>query len=322
MVKKKAQRLENSIVLSIQYSRLLEEIDDTQGKIEIIKGKKFELSKTKKIEHNENYIKSVNEAISEIKKHFPEERYNFYVEKKLEEKINLLSSQKNFETIKYNIAIRTVLDNVVDYVNTDDYLEVISAMLFNDKNKIREIKKELYKIYGILTNTKSQIPNDSGMQGLVGEIVPAVGDALPAAKPLLPRLKSAAKVVIAGIKKHPKVAISLAAIGAAVGVGGGLITGLRKRRKTVKAFKHIETEDLEYILLVNALCLKVASEYMDEIEYYKYFQNKLRVINSFKKKIDKELFVKWYDKENNSEKIMLLNRFDEYLIKHIKFIQK
>ena len=40
------------------------------------------------------------------------------------------------------------------------------------------------------------------------------------------------------------------------------------------------------------------------------------------KKIDKELFVKWYETNDNSKKIMLLNRFDEYLIKHIKFIEK
>ena len=61
---------------------------------------------------------------------------------------------------------------------------------------------------------------------------------------------------------------------------------------------------------------------MDEVEYYKYFQNKMRVINLFKKKIDKELFVKWYEMNDNSKKIMLLNRFDEYIIKHIKFIEK
>lgn len=317
MLKKEVQRLENSIVLSIKYSRLLEEIKDTNDKIDVIQGKKFDLTKNKKIQLNEKYIKEVKEAIKEIEK-LPTYRYNLYATNQLEFKLNVLSKYKDFETIKYNIAIRTVLDSTVDYQNTDDYLESISLMLFADKSKIKLIKNELYKIYGILTNTKQQIPNEKNSVDITGAVVALA----PAAKPILPKLKNAALVVAKGVANHPKIVIATAAIGTIVGVSGGLIMGRRKHNKAVKAFKHIESEDLEYILLVNALCLKIASEYMDEIEYYKYFQNKLRLINIYKKKIDKELFVKWFDKENNSEKIMLLNRFDEYLIKHIKFIQK
>lgn len=332
MLASSARKLEDNIVLSIQYSRLLEEIDDTELKIQVINDKKFDLAKSKKIQLNENYIKEVKNAIKDIKDNYPENKYNLYITDTLEAKLKSLSKQKNYETIKYNIAIRTILDNVVDYHNTDDYLEDISQILFEDKSKIKQLKKELYKIYGILTNTKQEVQEDSLLHGIVeaaapevGVImpaVPAVGAVIPAAKKFLPKLKSAGLIVLNGIKKHPKVSISLAIAGSAVAIGGGLITGFRKRRKTVKALKKIASEDLEYILLVNALCLKTAFEYMDEVQYYKYFQNKMRVINSFKKKIDKELFVKWFDAEDNSAKLMLLNRFDEYLIKHVKFVEK
>lgn len=314
MFKREVHRLENSIVLSIQYSRLLEEIKDINDKIAAIQVKKFDLAKTQKIELNEKYIKTVKEAIKEIEK-LPVHRYNLYENKLIESKLNLLSKQRDFETIKYNIAIRTILDNTVEYQNTDDYLETISTILFSDKKRIKDIRKELYKIYGILTNTKQQVPTDSGTIDIVGAIAPV-------AKPLLPKLKNAALIVARGVAKHPKIVIAGTAIGAAVGIGGGVVRGFRKRHRAVKAFKRIESEDLEYILLINALCLKTACEYMDEVDYYKYFQNKMRVINTFKKKIDKELFIKWFDMENNSEKIMLLNRFDEYLIKHVKFIKK
>lgn len=321
MLKKEAQRLENSIVLSIQYSRLLEEIDDTQHKIKVIQDKKFDLTKTKKIQLSEDYIKEVNKAISEIKSHFTESRYNLYANDTLIDKINLLSKQKDFETIKYNIAIRTILDNVVDYQNTDDYLEIISEILFGDKNKIKIIKNELYKIYGVLTDTNQEVQAHVGVQGFAGGAVPAIGATVPAVKTYLPQLKKAGLIVLSGIKKHPKVAIGLAVASSAIAIGGGLVTGFRKRCKTVKAFKKIESEDLEYVLLVNALCLKTASEYMDEIEYYKYFKNKMRVIYSFKKKANKELFIKWYEQQENSRKIMLLNRFDEYLVKYVNFIK-
>ena len=98
------------------------------------------------------------------------------------------------------------------------------------------------------------------------------------------KLKKAGLIVLEGIKKHPKIAITLAVAASAVAIGGGVITGFRKRRKTVRAFNHIAPVDLEYVLLANGLCLKTAQEYMDEVEYYKYFQNKMRVINLFKKK--------------------------------------
>ncbi len=322
MIKKEVQRLENSIVLSIQYSRLTEEIDDTLTKISVIKDKKIVLSKTKKIEMNEKHIEEVKEAIKEIEKHFHESRYNLVRKNLLEEKLNLLSKQKDFETIKYNIAIRIVLDNIVEYQNTDDYLENISKIIFNDKTKIAKIEKELHELYGVLTNTKSEVAAVTPSIVNPAGAVPAIAAVAPAAKPLLPKLKKAGLIVLQGIKNHPKISITLAIAGSAVAIGGGVITGFRKRRKTVRAFNHIAPEDLEYVLLANGLCLKTAQEYMDEVEYYKYFQNKMRVINLFKKKIDKELFVKWYETNDNSKKIMLLNRFDEYLIKHIKFIEK
>ena len=322
MLKKEVQRLENSIVLSIQYSRLTEEIDDTVTKISVIKDKKIALSKTKKIKENEKHIEKVKEAINDTENNFSESRYNLVQKNLLEEKLNLLSKQKDFETIKYNIAIRTVLDNTVEYKNTDDYLENISKIIFNDETKIAKIEKELRQLYGVLTDTKPEVPDVTSPTITPTDAVPAIAAVAPAAKPLLPKLKKAGLIVLEGIKKHPKIAITLAIAGSAVAIGGGVITGFRKRRKTVRAFKHIAPEDLEYVLLANGLCLKTAKEYMDEVEYYKYFQNKMRVINLYKKKIDKELFVKWYEMNDNSKKIMLLNRFDEYLIKHIKFIEK
>ena len=60
MFKKEAQRLENSIVLSIQYSRMLEEISDTNLKIDVAHGKKIVLAKGNQICDYENYINKEN----------------------------------------------------------------------------------------------------------------------------------------------------------------------------------------------------------------------------------------------------------------------
>lgn len=299
MRKKEAQRLENSIELSIKYSRLLEEIRDTEEKNDVIKDKKIAIMKAKKININKDYIKEVKNVIDEIEK-FPEDRYNLYETNQLQSKLNLLSSRNDFEIIKNNMAIKIVLDNCVNYCNTDDYLEKISEILYNDKNKLSLMKKELTKIYLLLTNKKIALSND-----IVN---------IP-----LPKFKKAGLFVLKQVKKHPKVAIASAAVAVLIGVGNGI---KNKHKKTKKALKQINSDDLEYVLLVNAFCLKVACDYMNEIDYYKYFKSKMKSINTIKKLVNNELFIKWYDKENNAKKLELLNRFDEYIMNNIQLIKK
>lgn len=305
-------------MLSIQYSRLLEEIDDTEHTLQVIKGKKIQIGVGKKIKLNQDYINTVKNVIEEIKNSFSSSKYTIVEDGKLEEKIKLLSLSKDYEMIKYNIAIRTVLDNIVDYHNTDDYLEIISEALFYDKKVIFNIKKKLYDFYGILINKKFEIPDPShqalqptSIQGLI-----------PAVYPMLPKLKKATKIVIGGIKKHPKIAIALAATSAIMAIGTGTFKEVRKRITQTSKFKDVAVDDLEYVLLVTGLCISIAPNYMGEVEYHKYFKSKMKYINAIKKRINNELYVKWYEKEKNSEMMILLNRFDEYLIKYTDFIKR
>ena len=312
MINKQVQKLKDNIILSIQYSRLKEEISDTNDKIVDIQTKKFDLAKTKKIELNENYIKKVKEAINKIEKN-SKYKYNLYETNQLELKLKLLSKQKNYENIKYNIAIATILDHEVEYSNTDDYLEVISTLLFNDKNRMKEIEKELCKIYGILSNKKQLIQNEIIPIDINGAII------VNKAKIMLPKLKEIAVKAAKGVAKNPKIFVASGLIGLVVAVSGKVIISKRKQKKLIKDFKFISNEDLEYLLLINAFSLKVLKVHMDEIEYHKYFKTQMHVINALKKQIHEELFIRWFDKENNYQKIMLLNRFDEYLIKYVNF---
>lgn len=307
-------KIETNLVLSIQYSRLLEEVKVTEEKLNTVKSHKMDLLKNKKIEKYEKYILDVKKYITDMETQFDINTLKLLEDNKLVETLDLLSNRNDFETIKYNIAIRTVLDNTIDYKYSGDYLKKISKTLFGDSLKIKHIYDELLRIHSILTQNK-ELERDFGddLSDASNKI---------SATPFIPHVIDLGRYVVKSVQKHPAMTIALTATGAIVAVGGGVIHSYIKNSNQVKAFKKVSLDDLEYVLLVNALCLKLASEYMDEVEYYKYFQKKMKSINELKRKLNKEVFVKWYEKNSNSKKLMMLNRFDEYLIKDTNFIKK
>lgn len=311
------KKLINDIVLSIQYSRLKEELSDSQTKIQEIKEEKINIFKDKRITGNEEHIKLVKKQLKSIEGTYPESKYLIKEKGQLNKKIQALSKYKDFELIKFNIAIVTVMDFTVEYKNTDDYLSNISEILFDDSKRIASIKKEVNKVHAYLTNQPTTEQVDK--KDLVDAIPTAINamNFMTLGKNLLNKVKKPTTKAFGIIKKHPKISVGLAIGMAAVTIGKSALSYHTKKVKSSRKLKSLQSEDLEFMLLTNALCLKLAKDYMLEVEYMKYFKNKMREINLIKQKTNKALYIKWFDRENNAENLLLLNRFDDYIISNI-----
>lgn len=160
MREKKILNIQNLLVLSIRYARLKEEIKIATNFIERDK-EKVGLAKIgvdKKIKHNEDYIKEVQKEIDAIELECKPKYYNQYIEKdKFDKNLKILSKESNFKTLKYEIAIRVILDGSCDYTYTDEFLEKLALELFNSKTTFMVLRDNLEKVYRRIHNMKTPI---------------------------------------------------------------------------------------------------------------------------------------------------------------------
>lgn len=333
MSKKRMKKLVDDICLSIKYSRLIKEMDNAKQEVDKCKGLLF------KAKVSDKDVEKINSVIWQIKDTYKPNQYNIVEDNKIQECLNILSKLKNFETIKYNIAIRTILDNEIEYVNTGDYLNEISKTLFNDESVIDYLINEFYNIYSFFYDVKiertpafnlseifKRIPLLNVIQIpsliLVGkQIIENPQKALDVGKKVVGAGKGvvgAGKKAVVFLEGHKGIAIA-GAISLGLGMAGGVIAKLKKR-KQINAIKKIDYESFECILITNALSIVSASRYMTKEEFIQYFKNKMSEINLIRKKIGKEFYIKGVNKEENSRNIKLLNKFEKYILDKTEFI--
>lgn len=333
MSKKRMKKLVDDICLSIKYSRLKEEMYNVKQEIEKGKGLLF------KVKSSDRDIEKINDIIWQIKDNYKPNQYNLVEDNKIQESLNILSKRKDFETIKHNIAIRTILDNEIEYVNTTNYLNNVSKTLFNDESVIDSLINEFYNIYSFFNDVKiertpsfnlseifKRIPLLNAIQIpsliLVGkQIIENPQKALDVGKKVVGAGKGvigAGKKAVTFLEGHKGIAIA-GAIALGLGMAGG-VTAKLKKRKQINAIKKIDCESFECILITNALSIVSASRYMTKEDYQHYFKNKITEINLIRKKISRQLYVKGVNKEENSKNIILLNKFERYILDRTEFV--
>lgn len=309
MRQKKIDRIEKRILLSIQYSRLQEEISDTEAKQLALDNTKKTIfnNKDKKIKLNDEYINVVKERIKSIEDSYEKEDYSLYIKNKLAEEINLLVNVKNFEMLKYQIAIKTLLDNVVCYQNTDDYLENISNIIFNNSKIILGLKKQLNKIYLDIKGIEEVDVEDAALKH---HMLKLGTHNLP--KKIFKKIK---------VGKKLSIGLQLATMAMHIGMDKGI--NMYKKHKQLKALKRVSEEDLDYLLCVTALCISQASKLLSKEEFAAYFSSKMKVINEIKFDINKKMFED-LDKNYiaNLRKKTSLDNFDNYIIKKFNYNSK
>jgi hypothetical protein len=301
MRKKKVEKIKSNIVLSIKYARLSEEVRDTEiKKLDLAQKKMLIGSKEKIIDKNNQFIDNINTAINKIEQNNNSNNYSLIINNQMNEQLKLLSKNKDFELIKYGIAIEIIMDDDFDYTNTNkDFIENISLMLFNDKNIMKKIeddyKRIANRIYG--TNLKNFFESAANSISKI-------------------QIKNLFKAAVY-TSKNALVIIGTAAF------GFGLGSTYFKLRKQAKKMGTLSSGDLATILIINALNLLYAKEHFEyKTDYNNYFKYILAEINMERKFIMKEIFEEQYEIEANTLKIRLLHNFDDYLLEQMNLEHK
>lgn len=307
-MKRKLLKLKNDLVLSIKYARLKEEISDTKIKKSDLEDKKLIFgSKDKAIQKEENFIEKAEDQIDKIEKKYKPKNYNLIVNNEFHDKLTLLSKYKNTELIKYSVAIETVLDDGFNYKNTDDFLENISQILFDNKNEIRNIILTLNKI----TNDFKGLPNTSSENSAINLL-----KMIPTKK-----ISNVAKQAIKAFSLKT-VMISSGVVGAAAAGFYGIRRILRKRKHT-RLLSHLEVGDLTGVLTAYALNMTYARKAFvnNESGYRIYLQSTIKDINQQRINVIKDIFDNHFDLEQNQLKLELYYKFDNYFINLLKTIK-
>ncbi len=299
--KRQIKKNVESIILSIKYSCLLEEIRVLEQKLDIIGGKKIALGiKGKELEQKKQQIDDVNLVIDKIKDTNKPYIYSIFEKNQLADKLNLLSKSKNYKKLKYYIALETIFDaDLINCKNKDALLENISIILFSNKSEIKEIERKIIEIYNYIADNKQE--KDLPVADLVQMFAK-----IPIYK-MLGFLKA----------YSPKFAL----------VGGlaadfvlGRVTKKITQLKNAKRISKLPADNFLYELIRTAVALFYEKqEAFSSLEYQKKFRLYLKELNLTRNIILDNLYNKWQEVEKNQEKLKLLNKFDMFLLEKVKF---
>lgn len=301
-MKKKHLRIKNEIVLSIKYAILKEAIT-------IFDDKLSEGKKSKKLNDD------VSEIINNIERSNNPNNYSLITNDTLNKKMAIIDKSKKSKLIKHSITIEILIDDEYNYINNEntDFIKSISKMLYDKPNKMYEIKKNYDKT---LKAVKGVFYLD--------EVKKTTNIAVGFAKKII--TSKNAKIATTLTKENKvtstltklmskKVVLFTATTGLAV-LGSVAVIQMKKRAKTMSS---LDVGDLAKTLTIQAMnieYMKIKSKTLKE--YNKYLAQTFKEINYIRKNITKELFEKRYEIESNSNKLELLNNFDNYIINVLK----
>lgn len=309
MKKKKQNKIFNDILLSIRYSRLKEELKDTEDIVDQLNlQRKIVGTNDKKILKSKSFIESVEDAIHKIEQNNQSNKYKLYQDGKLNEQLNLLSKSSNFKLLKYFIALGTVLDTEFDFSDNTrfDFIDKISKVLFDDEKVMRVMQSDYKKISSEIKGTKKYDTFDTVVQNTK--------------KVLKNKHSTTAMMKIAG-----GISVKSLLITSSIGItlAGITVTTnfyLKRQAKKMVAFG---SELFANKLIVNAINLKYARIYSESAQGYRiYFKNTLKEINYERNIIMKQMFEDRMELEKNKSRIRFLQNFDNYIINQMNFKER
>ena len=267
-MRKKYKKITHQIIESIRYARLLEELTATKQMIKELEDKRNVLNSNKKKKENDAQIKRIELVISEIENTYKSKTYIILLNDNLNKYLNSLSNSEYYEMLKYNIAINVILDSSVEYHHSEQFLQNISTMLFQDKNMIKTIQRKLSDIY---FKFNEQNPIDRTTE--ITKNVPI-------------KMNMALKLLKKKIKILPNLAVIQGFL-IVIDKGNNFI----KKKRQIKKLKTLSDTEFEYILTTTLLRLTYAKEVLSEVENKKYFASELNKINAVRITILKDFYV-------------------------------
>lgn len=301
-MKKKHLKIKNEIVLSIKYAILKEAIATFDAKLS-------EGKKSKKINDD------VTEIINNIERSNNPNNYSLITNDTLNKKMAIIDKSKNFKLIKHSITIEILIDDEYNYINNEntDYIKSISTMLYDKPNKMHEIKKNYDKtlkaVKGVFYLDEVKKTTNIAV-GFAKKIITSKNTKIATTLTKENKVTSTLTKLMS-----KKVVLFTATTGIAV-LGSVAAIQMKKRAKTMSS---LDVGDLAKTLTIQAMnieYMKIKAKTLKE--YNKYLDQTFKEINYIRKNITKELFEKRYEIESNSNKLELLNNFDNYIINVLK----
>lgn len=320
---------EIDIFKSIQYYRLKKELellekDKSLKEENIKKDNKFmnfikgNESKSKKLS---DLIDKVSGAIHRFEMDNASINYNLYFENKLRDAVNEVYLFDKYGLNKILFSISIALDNSYEYRYEKEELTEVSMVLFNDNNKIINIKDKLEDHYKHIS-TKSLTDKQKGILMIIG----ASGIALATALPIF---------MVGGLFASAAVtAEALAFIGFGdmqLGIGiaalAGIIAGsialgstyasfkMHNLNEAKKAFKALNGNEAALLLAIKTVLVDEANRVMPSNDFKEYFSEMLETIDTLKSDTEYMLYVERDSVDTNKDKMEVFYKWNKQLIK-------
>lgn len=196
--------------------------------------------------------------------------------------INLMFENDKFGLAKLMFAASVILDNEYDYQYVDEGLEEVSVVLYDSKETLKEIKKQLE------TNFNAVSPKP--LSNFKNETITVAAVASLAAIMIIPSLIVAAPIVAATVV-------------------------LDNNEKIKEEFKKSTPEKGAFYLALQLTYIERVRYALTEDEFKEELDNILKNVNSLKSDVDYYLFVEKESISDNRAKEKAIHQFDNRLMK-------
>lgn len=256
-----------------------------------------------------NYTKIGDEIDAEIKK-FEEAHQNV-----IDDEIALDLSKTLFVEDKYGIAkllfaSTVLLDNEYEYKYDEQGLAEASNILYENKETLSEIKKQLFDNYNaiapnVLSNTQKGILLGVAVTSLIAVV----------SMPAIMSVGLSATAIAAHTFGIGAVTLEAVLMSAAItGITYGSMK-LYNDAKIKKEFLELTPEKNAFYLAIQCTYIQRLKEQVSEEEFKEQLDSILRDLNTLKSDLDYYLFVEKESTKENKAKVKSFHEFDNRLLK-------
>lgn len=256
-----------------------------------------------------SYAKLAEDIDAEIKK-FEESHQNVIDDETALALVDELFKEDQYGMTKLLFASTIILDDEYNYKYVEDGLAAASSILYENKEALVEIKKQLFENYNaiapnVLSNTQKGILMGVAAASLIGIVtMPAIMSVGLSATAL------AAHSFGIG-------AITLEAVLMSAAITGFTYGGMKlyNDAKIKKEFLELSPEKNAFYLAIQCTFIQRLKEQVSEEEFKEQLDSILRDLGVLKSDLDYYLFVEKESTKENKAKVKSFHEFDNRLLK-------
>ena len=254
-----------------------------------------------------SYAKLAEDIDAELKK-FEENHPNVVDDETALELAKSLFEEDRYGMTKLVFASTILLDDEYNYKYVEDGLRAASDILYENKESLLEIKKQLFENYNaiapnVLSNTQKGILMGVAAASLVGLIT-------------MPAIMSVGLSATA-IAAHSLGALTLEAILMSAAITGCTYGGMKlyNDAKIKKEFLNLSPEKNAFYLAIQCTFIQRMKDQLNEEDFKEQLDTILKDLGTLKSDLDYYLFVEKESTKENKAKVKSFHEFDNRLLK-------